>query len=147
VRKRAYEVIRATNPNSLAMLELSRLAVIFGSDLGASSPRLKLESNRIVVSHLINYTEPEGLRIFAMALEEKKHNPDFEINWADLEPLCKSERNQELDAQFAVPDFQEFEHELRLDKAATLEKFTNQVIGAPKPDIFSSYSTQETAMF
>jgi len=46
------------------MLELSRLAVEFGSDLGSIAPWLKREGNRVIATHVIRYDEREGLEIF-----------------------------------------------------------------------------------
>jgi hypothetical protein len=123
VRRRAYQIIKQGYPNSLAMLELSRLAAEFGSDLGSIAPWVKREGDRDIVSHIIHYTEPEGLDVFRQAIEEKKRNPNFQVNWADLEPLCKSGPDLELDARFACPDFKPYEHELRRDKLAELNEF------------------------
>jgi hypothetical protein len=133
VRKRAYEIIKALNPNSLAMLELSRLAVEFGSDLGSVAPWLRLEGDRVVVTHIVRYDEAEGLKVFARALEEKKRNTNFQINWDDIKPLCKAGNDPELDAKFARPDFLPWDHLLRLDKVAQLKGFVDQVLHANDP--------------
>ncbi len=128
VRKRAYETIKRTNPNSLAMLELSRLAVDFNSDLGSSSPWIANDGNNVIATYIIKYTEEEGLEIFEKALREKQKNPDFVINWVDIEPLCKSEKNSELDARFSVPDMRSFSKTFRADKFSDLSKFARLVI-------------------
>jgi hypothetical protein len=128
VRKRAYETIRSAQPNTLAMLELSRLAVEFGSDLGSVAPWLKRDGNSVIATYVIRYDEREGLEIFRKALEEKKRNPSFPMNRADLEPLCKSDPDPDLDARFSVPDLRPFERELRYDKLAQLDEFVRMIL-------------------
>jgi hypothetical protein len=128
VRERAYATIKRTNPNSLAMLELSRLAAVFESDLGSSSPWIKREGERLIATFIIKYTEIEGLQIFTKALLEKQNNPAFQLNIVDLEPLTKTEAGAELDAKFAVPDMRVYEKSFRIEKLSELNRFARLII-------------------
>ncbi len=129
VRTRAYETIKQTWPNSLAILELSRLATYFDSDLGAVAPWLKREKDeRIVVSQVIKYDDAEGVEILRRAIEQRKRNPSFWINWTDLEPLRHPAPDPEWDTRFCVPDARPYEHELRLDKIVELQSFVNSIL-------------------
>jgi hypothetical protein len=128
VRKRAYETIKNANPNWLAMLELSRLAACFGSDLGSSSPWISREGERIVASFILRYSEAEGLQTFAKALAERQRDPTFQMNIVDLEPLTKSEVSAELDSKFSVPDFRPYEKSFRIDKFSDLNQFARIVL-------------------
>lgn len=123
VRKRAYETIMTVCPNALALLELSRLAAYFGSDLGAVAPWLKKDADRIFVTHIISYSEKEGLEIFRRAIEENKRDPSFAVNWDDLKPLCVKQEDPQLDALFSAPDFRCYDHDLRVDKINELNEF------------------------
>jgi hypothetical protein len=128
VRKRAYETLKNRYPNSLAMLELSRLAVEFGSDLGSISPWLVKDGDKARVTHIIRYSEEEGVDIFRKAIEKSKCGQTFAVNWVDLEPLCKGGINPELDQKFSVPDLRVFDHELRQDKVAELQDFVGLIL-------------------
>lgn len=128
VRSRAYETIKRNWPNSLAMLELSRLAVAFGSDLGTISPWLKREGDRIIVSTKITYTEQEGNNVFRQTIDEAKRDSAFSVNWNDIKPLCDASSDPALDEKFCVPDIRYYEHELRRDKLDTLNEFIELVL-------------------
>jgi hypothetical protein len=123
VRARAYEVIKRRDPNSLAILELARLAAIFDSDLGRCFSWIKREGDRLIVSYSIVYSEQEGLEILDEACKRRDSDPNFEINWSDLEPLWNQELDASLDARFSRPDFTKFTYEFRVDKLATLNEW------------------------
>jgi hypothetical protein len=127
VRKRAYETIKNIWPNALAALELSRLAVEFGSDLGASSPWLVRESDQVFVRHIIRYDEQEGLEVLRQTLERAKRDRTFQVNWADLEPLRRPVDDREADAKFCMPDSRPYNHVLRQDKLAVLNEYIGLV--------------------
>jgi hypothetical protein len=116
VRKRAYDTIKRADPNSLAMLELSRLAAHFGSDLGAISPWLRQDDQGIVIGYIINYREEEGIEVWRRTLETARSDPAFQVNWADLKPLTKPSP-EEL---FRTFDARQFEQEFRVEKATEL---------------------------
>jgi len=128
VRRRAYETIRMKWPNSLAFLELSRLAAYFGSDLGSISPWLRRDGERVFVEGVIKYDEKEGLEVFRAALEERRRNPAFQINLQDLKPLFTPGPNPELDEKFCVPGDNLPKPALRQDKLAELNQFMELVL-------------------
>jgi hypothetical protein len=128
VRKRAYETIKKTNPNSLAILELSRLAVEFQSDLGSISPWIKQEGDTLLASYVMRYDEVEGLQVFEDAVKKWQADKRFQINFDDLKPLTTSEKSPQLDAQFAVPDLRPFEKTFRIDKLSRLQDFARRAI-------------------
>lgn len=128
VREKAYATIKRTAPKSLAMLELSRLAAVFGSDLGSSSPWIEVDGNKLIASFVISYNEAEGLDVFAKAIVEKQRNPEFQINLADIEPLTKQEPKEELDDLFRVPDLQPYMNSFRVDKFQDLNNFARIVL-------------------
>jgi hypothetical protein len=126
VRARAYETIKRTWPNSLAMLELSRLAAEFGSDLGSVAPWLKRNGDQIMVSSVIRYSESEGQVIIRQAVEQRKRDPTYPINMADLEPLWNTKADPTLDQKFSVPKIEDYP--LRDDKVAELNEFVQIVL-------------------
>jgi hypothetical protein len=128
VRQRAYETIKKTNPGSLALLELSRLAVEFSSDLGSSSPWIVREGENITATYVIRYSEEEGVEVFAKALKEKQKNDSFAINWVDIEPLRRPEPSAELDAKFKLLDLTPFARSFRVEKLSELDKFARLVL-------------------
>lgn len=152
VRKRAYETVKRTWPNALAMLELSRLAVEFGSDLGSTSPWLMREGDEVFVRHIIRYDEQEGLNIFRQTLEKAKREPTFQVNWADLEPLCRPTDDFDANAKFAKPDSRAYDHLLRQDKVAALNEYVQLVSQQPSANIIrpraaSVHNLPETPAF
>jgi hypothetical protein len=128
VRERAYDTIKKANPNSLAMLELSRLAVEFQSDLGSIAPWIKRDDETLFASFVMRYAEIEGLQVFAQAIKKWQADNSFPINFEALKPLTSPEKSAELDAQFAVPDLRPFERTFRIDKFSKLGEFTRRVI-------------------
>lgn len=127
VRKRAYGTIKNIWPNALAILELSRLAAEFGSDLGASAPWLVREGDKVLVRHIIRYDEAEGFEILRQALERAKRDRTFQVNWADLDPLRRPADDREADAKFCVPDSRPYDHVFRHDKLAELNEYIGPV--------------------
>jgi hypothetical protein len=110
------------------MLELSRLAVEFESDLGSISPWIKREGDTLFASYIMRYAEIEGLQVFGNAVKKWQADNRFQINFEDLKPLTASEKSPQLDAQFAVPDLRPFEKTFRIDKLSKLEDFARRVI-------------------
>lgn len=130
VRKRAYETIRRTWPNALALLELSRLAVEFDSDFGSISPWIIQSGEKKLIGHIFRYDAQEGPEILRRAMHEAKKNHQFQVNWADLEPFRKPLEDCAADERFKVPDCRPYEHELRTEKVDELSSFFNQIIRA-----------------
>jgi hypothetical protein len=128
VRKRAYQTIKNVWPNSLALVELSRLAIEFGSDLGAAAPWLVREGDQVFVRHIIRYNEQEGLEILKQALERTKRDRTFQVNWADLEPLRRSVDDRDADAKFCLPDSRPYDHVFRHDKLAELAEYIKPIL-------------------
>jgi hypothetical protein len=127
VRKRAYQTIKRVWPNALALLELSRLAVEFGSDFGSISPCLQNERERVLVRHIIRYDDKEGPEILSRAMEKAKADPKFHVNWDDLEPFRSPREDRAADERFRIPDTSLYDHELRTDKLVELNKFIELV--------------------
>lgn len=128
VRKKSYETIKKACSTALALLELSRLAAHFGSDLGAVAPWLKQDGDRIVVTHIMNYSGKEGVEIFKKAIEEHKKDRSFAVNWDDLKPLCAKREDPQLDALFSAPDFRSYDHELRVEKVNERNEFVATIL-------------------
>ena len=110
------------------MLELSRLAVEFQSDLGSIAPWIKRDDETLFASFVMRYAEIEGLQVFAQAIKKWQADNSFPINFEALKPLTSPEKSAELDAQFAVPDLRPFERTFRIDKFSKLGEFTRRVI-------------------
>ena len=128
VRQRAHDTIKRLHPNSLAILELSRLAAEFNSDFGSIAPWLVRDGGRVVVRYVIRFSEAECREIIQRAVQEKQRNANFAINMDDLEPVWNNAQSAELDAKFSVPDFAPYEHELRQDKLNELNEFIQAVL-------------------
>jgi hypothetical protein len=103
VRKQAYETIRDAFPESLAILELARLAPWVGSKMGHVAPWVKIAGDELVFTYIVRYDDNEGPEVLRRAIERAQRDPSFSINYRDLEPL----RNPDL--PFCVPDFRPFE--------------------------------------
>jgi hypothetical protein len=132
VRKRAYETIKRVNPNGLAMLELSRLAVEFDSDLGSVSPWIKKDLGNLIASYVFRYTEMEGLEVFRQAITKWKNDSGYPINFEDVKPLTSLEKDDELDKKFSVLDLRPFEKTFRVDKASKLDEFARLALDDKK---------------
>lgn len=126
VRKRAYETIKKVAPNSLAMLELARLAEMFSSDLGAIAPFIVMEENGPVLSSVIMYNEDEGNKVWSQALGRAKDDKTFQMNWDDIKPLTASD--PKYDAYFSTPDFKGLNKSFRIEKANELKEFIDAVL-------------------
>jgi hypothetical protein len=124
VRNRAYEIVRGDFPDSLALLELARLAPLVGSKLGHVAPWAKIEGDELVFTYIIRYDENEGPEVLRRAIERAQQDPSFQINHRDLERL----RNENL--AFCVPDFRPFEVRV---PAETVTRFSQLVADLPKP--------------
>ncbi len=57
IRERAYEVVKRTWPQSLGLLELSRVAVEVGSDLGLIAPVVWLDRDILHMRLMINFED------------------------------------------------------------------------------------------
>jgi hypothetical protein len=53
----AYETVKRTWPNSLGLLELSRVAVLLGSDLGLIWPLITLEGDKAHLKLYLNFAD------------------------------------------------------------------------------------------
>jgi hypothetical protein len=126
VRMRAYERIMETDPNSLAMLELARLAVEFESDLGAVTPFVVNENNVPILASIMRYDEREGTQIWERALRLAKEDKTFPINWKDAKPLTT--RDPKYDAAFSVPNFKGLMKPLRIEKAEQIQEFIDGIL-------------------
>jgi hypothetical protein len=65
LRKAAYEVVKDVWPESLALLELARLGVELGSDLGLTSAMVVSDQERRRVAYVMNFedaTNPQFLK-------------------------------------------------------------------------------------
>lgn len=99
VRKLAYETIKRAWPKSLALLELSRVAVELNSDLGLICPFLVTESDKIRLTLQISFADaknPDFLERFSRYAGPK--------NTADLNPS----------ADLVLPDLSEYFTEFAL---------------------------------
>lgn len=103
VRERAYRTIKAIWPKSLALLELSRLAVDLGSQLGCIAPWLTRQGRNVSLEHIVYYEENEGLRVLETALKRKSVDRSYAINLTDLEPLRQSADDRNADDYFRLP--------------------------------------------
>lgn len=83
VRERAYEVVKEIWPNSLALLELARLAVSLGSDLGHIAATIFDQGSRYKIDYLMDMLQAGDER-FLGALQRHLHNQPDEVNWKDL---------------------------------------------------------------
>jgi hypothetical protein len=78
LRKRAYETVKNTWPQSLAVLEMARLAVEVGSDLGVVTAMLFERERQLVVDYVIRFDKDNPEFIKGM---ENFHGP---VNAQDL---------------------------------------------------------------
>jgi hypothetical protein len=93
VRQRAYETIKRKWPNSLGLLELSRVAVELNSDLGLISPVITINQGTAVMNMYLNFEDAQKREFL-----EKFSKYDGPKNTADL--------NQHPD--LVVPDLTEY---------------------------------------
>jgi hypothetical protein len=92
LREAAYEVVKRVWPKSLPLLELSRVAVELGSDLGVITPMVLGEPNNYRVDFAMNFadaTNPDFLERFSRYDGPKNTNdlgPESELVLPDLRP-------------------------------------------------------------
>lgn len=127
VRTRAYQTIKSVWPNALALLELSRLAAEFDSDFGSVSPFFRREGDRVFVRHIIKHDDKEVPEILTRASGRSSADPQFPVNWADLQPFRVPPEDRAADEQCKLPDSRPYDHELRTDKLDELNKFIDLV--------------------
>ena len=90
LREAAYEVVKRVWPESLALLELSRVAVELGSDLGVITPMVLGQPNEYRVDFTMNFvdaTNPEFLERFSRYDGPKNTNdlgPESDLVLPDL---------------------------------------------------------------
>lgn len=90
LRKAAYDTVKETWPQSLALLELARVGVELDSDLGLIGPLLVQDGDRLKVNYAMNFedaTDADFLSRFAAFEGPKNTNdlrPDFELVRPDL---------------------------------------------------------------
>ena len=92
LREEAYDVVRSRWPRSMALLELSRVAVELGSDLGLIAPMLLGAPNDLRIDYVMSFADAT--------------NPDF------LERLSaydgpKNYRDVPHDFELVVPDLRQ----------------------------------------
>lgn len=84
LRNRAYEVIRSTSPNSVALLEQARLAAMLGSSLGHTSALVKIVDEKQVMSFHIDMRDATN-EDYINRLNEYKKSNFKQVNWQDLQ--------------------------------------------------------------
>ena len=84
IRKKAYENIKGEFPNSLAFLEIARLAAYIGSNMGNICAHIDQKSDEMVLQFLMDMrdaTDPETLKRLGAVVAD----PSF-VNSEDLKP-------------------------------------------------------------
>lgn len=127
VRKRAYETVKKHWPDSLALLELARLAVEFNSDLGSFFPWVTKYDGKILVEPRFCFDDKEAAEILRLATIRAKSDPSFDVNWNDLEPLRRPPTGRAEDERVRFPDCRPFP-ELRPEKIEELNGFIEQAL-------------------
>ena len=82
IRKKAYDNIRNQFPNSLMLLEMSRLAAVVGSDLGRISAYGHYDGDDVVFRYLLDMQDaknPEFLKKLSDLIDG-----GHPVNWADM---------------------------------------------------------------
>jgi hypothetical protein len=121
VRKKAYDCIKRAFPDSLAILELARLAPYFGFKLGQISPWVKQDGEDLVFAYIIRYEEPEGVEILKATMARASEEPSFQVNWKDLEPL------RDLHLPCCVPDLRPFESRVSVSDASRFAQLVRKL--------------------
>ena len=88
LRERAYETVRATWPRSLPALELARVAVELGSDLGLITALAVEDPAGVRITYVMNFkdaTSPAFLERLA-AFDGPKNHADFGPGWGLVVP-------------------------------------------------------------
>ena len=73
----------------------------------------------------------EGNHVWEEALKRRARDPSFQINWLDVKPLTESAEDPALDDAFRVVDLRPLETRFRMEKAAELSGFIEQVTRPP----------------
>ncbi len=129
VRKRAYETVKKHWPNALALLELARLGAEFNSDFGSISAWLVRVDDKMLVAPRIHYDDKEGPEILRRAMKKAAADPQFHVNWNDLEPFRAPPECRAADERFKMPDCRPFP-ELNREKINELGEFMQRVLTA-----------------
>jgi hypothetical protein len=95
LRQHAYEVVKHEWPRSLALLEISRLAVELRSDLGLIVPRLTVQGNVARVDAYMNMEDAENPE-FLGRLRNYVINREGPMNAADLSQMSEEMRVPDL---------------------------------------------------
>ncbi|WP_234873076.1 hypothetical protein [Alitabrizicola rongguiensis] len=124
VRTKAYETVLERDPKSVCLLEISRLAAFFGSDLGMVCPWIKGDEHGAVGYYIIRHDLEEASKVDSMIVEEIKRNPSFEINLQALKPFFLPPDDPEGEDYFRVPNVAEL-GPFRLEKLHLLIQTIN----------------------
>jgi hypothetical protein len=84
LRERAYDVIKEKFPNSLAFLEIARLAAWAGSDLGNTAAWLVEEGDHVALQYHLDMRDASNPDFLKRLDQLKAEN--HPINWNDLRP-------------------------------------------------------------
>jgi hypothetical protein len=90
LREQAYEIVKATWPSSLGALELARLGVELGSDLGLITALAVGDAKRVRVDYYMNFVDAEDpdfltrLGKFDGPRRYSDLGPDFDLVLPDL---------------------------------------------------------------
>lgn len=84
LRTQAYDVVKARWPGSLAILELSRLAALAGSDLGSIHAFLSDSGNHYSLDYYMNLEELDKPEFDSSILE--LIDSGHPVNWEDIRP-------------------------------------------------------------
>jgi hypothetical protein len=97
LRKAAYDTVKETWPQSLALLELARVGVELDSDLGLIGPLLVQDGDRLRVNYAMNFEDATDADFFSRfaAFEGPK-------NTNDLRPDCELVRPGLRKASFLI---------------------------------------------
>lgn len=105
LRNKAYDVVKACWPDSLAILELSRLAAWAGSDLGSIHAFLSDSRNHYSLDYYMNLEELDKPEFDSKVLELV--NSGHPVNWEDIGPW------EDRNSYGHIPDMRPFSFKLR----------------------------------
>ena len=101
LRKRAYHTLKAQFPQSLALLEIGRIAAWTGSDLGNVCGFLLDRGVDFRLEYWMNMEDAEDAE-FLGRLKKLRDSDHLRSNWADLLPHIDNESSG------AAPDFRAY---------------------------------------